>query len=104
MENSFPGINNHPLLQDFYKQTNRHTEFMTKVVVISMIYFFIPAFMILILAFNFYMYFFTDLGVDAFRLPVPYWYVFKCENKQWALICESEASSIKKDFSAYCNE
>lgn len=71
------GMRNHPLSEGTYEQINRRTEFVTKIIVFTTIYVLYPIGMILILIANFYMYFF--MGVDAFRLPIPYWYASVCD-------------------------
>lgn len=75
----FLGITNQPSSERIYKQINRRTEFITKVIVYTTIYVLYPIIMILILIFNFYMFFFTDSGVGVFRLLIPYWYASVCE-------------------------
>lgn len=76
----------YPLSKGTYEHTNRHTELTTRIIHIAAIHVLYPTVMTVILIINFYIYFFTDLGVDALRLPFPFWYVYACENKQCALI------------------
>lgn len=75
MKNPFSGIKNQPLSESNYKRINRYTELITKIINYIVIYFFLPASAILLLIVNFYMYYSTNLGVEAFRLPFPYWYI-----------------------------
>lgn len=84
MKNSFPGMIKYPLSKGTYEQTNRHTELTTRIIHIATIHVLYPTVMASILMINFYIYFFTDLGVDALRLPFPFWYVYACV-REWAM-------------------
>lgn len=58
-----------------YEKTNRLTEKISKIMLFAIVYVSVPGFVLPTGIYCFFKYFTTDLGPDAFELPIPVWYV-----------------------------
>lgn len=56
-----------------YEKTNRFTENISKIIQTVVVHISVPGFVLPKAFYSYFMYFTTELGADAFELPIPTW-------------------------------
>lgn len=69
-----PGLK-YPRSRAIYEQCNQLAEKITKLMQIVVVHVSVPGFVLPKAIYSYFVYFTTDLGVDAFVLPIPTWWV-----------------------------
>lgn len=63
----------HPVARPMYERTNQQAENYSKIIYFLIVYVSAPSFVLPKAMLSYFLYFTTDLGFEAFEMPIPQW-------------------------------